>query len=120
MDKQTKISVDDIIYIEENCRSKPFSAKLFSIKDDEGKEYTLDDIGGYTDPYVEKHHDTDEIAANLSKSVKHITSWLSEINDAVELDLIREVAEQMDLPASKLKVIQAKIPNRNLLDTDEE
>lgn len=115
------MSIDDILYIESNAtRSRPFSSKLFAIKDKGGKEYALEDIGGFTDPYVKKHFDADEITANLSKSAKHIGAWLKEIEDPIELDAIRDIAEKMDLPGSKLKLIQAKIPNINLLEPDEE
>ena len=115
------LSVNDILYIESTAlRSKPFSSHVFSIKDSNNKELTLEDLGGFTDPYAKKHFDSDEIVANLEKSAKSISAWLKEIDDPIELDAIRNVAEQMDLPASKLKIIQAKIPNRNLLETDEE
>ena len=113
------MSVDDILYIESNCHAKPFSSRRLVIKDREGKEYTLEDLGGFTDPYVKQHFDADEIAANLSKSAKHITAWLSEIDDPVELDAIGEMAKKMDLPGSKLKIVQAKVPNKDLLEPDE-
>ena len=114
------MSIDDILYIESNCRAKPFSSKRLSIKTKDGKELTLEDIGGYTDPYAEKHFDADEIVANLNKSAKHIAAWLKEITDPVELDAIGEMAIKMDLSASKLKVIQAKVPNKDMLEPDEE
>ena len=115
------MSVDDILYIESNSsRAKPFSSKTFVIKTADNKDLTLEDLGGFTDPYVKKHFDADEIAANLSKSAKHIAAWLKEIDDPIELDAIKDMAEKMDLPGSKLKLIQAKIPNLNLLEPDEE
>lgn len=114
------MSVDDILYIESNCRAKPFSSKRFVIKDRNNKEYSLEELGGYTDPYVQKHFDADEIAANLNKSAKHIAAWLKDIEDPVELDAIGEIAKQMDLPGSKLKLIQAKVPNKDMLEPDEE
>ena len=114
------MSVDDILYIESNCKAKPFSSNRFVIKDKSGKQYSLEDIGGYTDPYTEKHYDADEIAANLNKSAKHIATWLKDITDPVELDAIGEMARKMDLPGSKLKIIQAKVPNKDMLEPDEE
>ena len=113
------MSVDDILYIESNCRAKPFSSKKLAIKDKDNKEYSLEDLGGYTDPYAKQHFDADTIAANLSKSAKHISAWLSEIDDPVELDAIAEIAKQMDLQGSKLKLVQAKVPNKDLLEPDE-
>ena len=115
------LSVNDILYIESTAlRAKPFSSKLFTIVDNNNKELSLEDIGGFTDPYANKHFDSDEIAANLNKSAKNIAAWLDGIDDPIELDAIREMATKMDLPGSKLKVIQAKIPNRDLLEPDEE
>ena len=114
------IPAEEIIFIESNAACKPFSSKMLLIKDSNNKEVSLEDIGGFTDPYAEKHFSPDEIAANLEKSAKYIANWLSEIEDPIELDAIREMANKMDLPASKLKVIQAKLPNRNMLEPDEE
>ena len=114
------VSVEDILFIESNAsRRKPFSSKVLTVKDSNEKEYSLEDIGGYTDPYTEKHYDADEIASQLSKSAKSISAWIKNIEDPIELDAIREMAEKMDLPGSKLKIIQAKIPNRNMLESDE-
>ena len=115
------LSVNDILYIESTAlRSKPFSAKILVAEDDNHKEMSLEDLGGYTDPYTEKHYDVDEITAQLEKSAKSIANWIKDIENPVELDAIRAIAEQMDLPGSKLKIIQAKVPNRNLLEPDEE
>jgi len=115
------ITANDILYIESTAlRIKPFSSKVFTIKDSNNNELTLEDIGGFTDPYAKKHFDSDEIMANLSKPAKHIAAWLKEIDDPIELDAIRDMAEKMDLPGSKLKIIQAKVPNRNLLEPEEE
>ena len=114
------LSVDDILYIESNCSAKPFSAKRLVIKDKNGKDYSLEDIGGYTDPYAKHHYDADEITANLSKNAKHIAAWLKDIDDPVQLDAIAVIANEMDLPASKLKLIQAKVPNKDMLEPDEE
>ena len=114
------ISVEDILYIESNATCKPFSSKMLMIKNTNDEELSLEDIGGATDPYVEKHFSPEEISANLEKSAKHIAAWLKDIEDPIELDAIREMAEKMDLPGSKLKVIQAKIPNRNMLESEGE
>ena len=114
------LSVNDILYIESTAlRSKPFSSKILVVKDNNNKEMSLEDLGGFTDPYAKKHFDADEIAANLEKSTKAVAAWLKTIDDPVELDAIRDMAEKMDLPGSKLKLIQAKVPNKNLLEPDE-
>ena len=114
------VSVEDILYIEDNSNCKPFSSKLLLVKNSNEEIFSLEDLGGYTNPYAETHFSAEEIAANLDKSAKAIANWLKDINDPIELDAIRAMADKMDLPASKLKVIQAKIPNRSVLESDEE
>lgn len=113
------LSVDDILYIESIARGrKPFSSgELVAVKD--GRDWTLEELGGYTDTYVEKHFNDEEIHNNLSKSAKAISAWLETINDPIELHAIKEVADAMDLPQSKVKILKTKMPNADFL-TDEE
>lgn len=113
------LSVDDILYIESIARGrKPFSSgELVPVLN--GKDLKLEDLGGYTDTYTEKHFGEEEIRANLNKSVKAIETWLADIEDPVELHAIKEVSDTMDLPKSKLRLIQAKIPNIDLLSEEE-
>lgn len=114
------LTVNDILYIESICaRKKFFSSGMLSVVDDNGKELTLEDLGGYTDTYAEKHFDEDEITAYLRKSAAKLGEWLDTIEDPSELHAIWEVAKGMDLPASKVKLIQAKIPEKDLLKEDE-
>ena len=113
------LSVDDVLYIESIARGrKPFSSgQLVAVVN--GKDVALEDLGGYTDTYAEKHFSETEIQENLSKSAKVIETWLASIEDPVELHAISECAKAMDLPRSKMKVVQAKIPNIDLLSADE-
>ena len=113
------LSVDDILYIESIARGrKPFSSgQLVPVVN--GKDLTLEELGGYTDTYAVKHFSEAEIQANLGKSAKAIEAWLAEIEDPVELHAIGQAAKSMDLPRSKMKVVQAKIPNIDLLSADE-
>ena len=84
--------------------------------DDTNKELTLEDIGGYTDTYSEKHFGEKEITSNLKKSAKQIETWIAEIDDPSELYAIHKIAKEMDLPSSKMKLIEAKIPDPDMFD----
>lgn len=115
------LSVDDILYIESiSGNFLPFSSRKLVAVSQDGKELTLEDIGGYTNTYAEQHASEDEIMANLKKPYKTVESWLNKITDPIELHAISEVAIKMDLPGSKLKLIQAKMPNVDLLSPIEE
>lgn len=112
------MSVNDILYLESIARGrkKPFSSKELVPVSDDGKDLTLEDLGGYTDTYSEKHFSEEEISANLKKSAKQIEAWLDGIEDLIELHTIRDVAEAMDLPNSKMKLVKAKLPEGNVFD----
>lgn len=115
------LSVDDILYIESIARGrKPFSSKELVPVDPSGKDLSLEDLGGYTDEYAEQHFSEEEIKTNLKKPFKAVENWLNKIEDPVELHAIAEVAVKMDLPGSKLKLVQAKMPNVDLLDNIEQ
>ena len=110
------LSVNDILYIESIAkRRRPFSSGELVPVSDDGKELTLEDLGGYTDTYAAKHFDKSEITANLKRSAKQIGAWLSGIEDPVELHAIKEVVDEMDLPLSKMKILQEKLPDVDLL-----
>jgi len=110
------MSVNDILYLETIARGKkkPFSSKELVVVSDDGKDLTLEDLGGYTDTYSEKHFSKEEISANLKKSAKQIEAWLEKIEDVIELNSILDVAKGMDLPTSKMKVIMAKLPEADV------
>jgi len=113
------LSVNDILYIESICNHvKFFSAHMLVAVDDNGKDLTLEEIGGFTDESTGKHHSVEEIEANLKKSLNAFKLWINDIDDPVELHEIWEVGKHMDLPASKLKILNAKLPNRDLLEEE--
>ena len=110
------MSVNDIMYLESIARGKkkPFSSKELVAVSDDGKDLTLEDLGGHTDTYSEKHFGKEEISANLKKSAKQIEAWLEKIEDVIELNSILDVAKEMDLSTSKMKVLLAKIPEADV------
>ena len=112
------LSVNDILYIESIASGKkPFSSRMLVPVSDDGKDMTLEQLGGYTDEYSEAHFSEEEIIANLKKPYKAVENWLNKISDPVELHSVLEAAKKMnDLPASKLKLLQTKFPNVDVLE----
>ncbi len=114
------LSVNDILFIESICTGKKFfSSGMLTIRDDSNKVLTLEEVGGYTDDYTEKHVSDEEISAMLKKPAKQIEAWLNNIDDPVELHAIGVCAKEMDLPSSKLKILKAKLPNTDFLEDAE-
>ena len=114
-----RLSVDDILHIEGTSKRKIFSAKMLVAVDDNNNDIDLETLGGYPDSYATPHLNDDEIEDKLSKSVKAMSAWLNTIEEPEELHAIFEVAKRMDLTASKLKVLQAKMPTKDMLEEDE-
>ena len=111
------LTVNDILYIESLCSNiKFFSSKRLVAVDDDGNELTLEQLGGYPDDTVPKHLDDEEITAMLKKPLKAMEAWLNDINDSEELHAIYMAAKELDLPASKLKLLKNKIPNKEWLE----
>ena len=110
------LTANDILYIESICRAnKFFSQKMLVAYDKDGNEINLDQLGLHVDEDVPVHLDDDSIEAKLKQSVKKIEEWIDTIEDPAELHGIYEVAKTMDLPASKLKVLNAKMPNKDFM-----
>lgn len=59
--------------------------------------------------------DDEDIRKKLSLSAKKLEEWLGTVEHPQTLDRIYDVAQEMNLPASKLKVLQAKMPNREFI-----
>ena len=107
----------DIEYVESICQGKKFfgSGMLVAV-DGNNKEIPLDRLNIVEAEEGEKSLTDEEITAALKKSVKAVEAWLNAIDDPVELHAIYKVASEMDLPASKLKILSAKMPNKDWLD----
>lgn len=113
------MTADDIAYVESICAVNKFFAKRMLIPyDSQGNEVSLEEMGMFVGDDVTPHLDDAVIEAALKQSAKKIEAWLANINDPAELDAIVSVAKTMDLPASKLKIITAKMPNNDILDND--
>lgn len=60
--------------------------------------------------------DEEDIRKKLSGTAKALGEWLDNIHEDYILDKIFDVAKEMNLPASKIKVLSAKMPNRDFLE----
>lgn len=113
----TMLSGDDIAYIEGMCTGKKFfSQKMLVPVDGAGDEVPLEKFLIFEDPNAPVHLSDDEITAALKGPIKKVDEWLKKIDDPEELHAIYKVAMTMDLPASKLKILNAKIPNKDWLE----
>ena len=73
---------------------------------------------GFIDDPEKPVLDDEEIRKNLSQRVSQVKAWLDSIEEAYRLDAICDVAAGMDLPASKLQLLQEKLPEREFLKTE--
>jgi len=119
-----RLSVDDILRIEGMCRKRRvFSAGMLVPMTDDGKELTLEEIGGYTDSYTQenqKHLSDEEILQYIKKPNKVFEAWVNKIEDLPELESVIALAKANDVSTSKMKILQARVPDRDLLDDSEE
>lgn len=109
----------DIMYIESICRKRRFFSSKMLVPVVDGKDIPLEDIGVYSDQDSNVHMNDEEIIAGLKKPLKQFEAWLEKIEDPEELHAIYLVGKGMDLPASKLKILKAKAPNKDWLNEDE-
>lgn len=62
--------------------------------------------------------DDEDIKKKLNGTAKTIEKWIGDIHEEYILDRIYDVAKDMNLNMSKIKVLQAKMPDKNFLDDD--
>lgn len=66
-----------------------------------------------TDPHFT---DEEEIKQYLSASAKKVEGWLKTIEEPYMLDRIFDVAKGMNLNVSKIKVLQARMPDKDFIN----
>lgn len=111
------LTSNDIAFVEGLCANKKFfSQKMLVPVDENGNEIELEKFLIYEDPDAVPHLNDNEIIAALKGPVKKVDEWLKKIDDPEELHAIYKVAMELDLPASKLKILNAKIPNKDWLE----
>ena len=104
------MTADDIDYL-------MASTTLFSSgelrPEEKGNEILLN--GGIDVNTNPNYADDDDIRKKLAQSAKKIEEWLGEINEGHVLEKVYDIAMEMNLPAAKLKVLQAKMPDREFI-----
>ena len=73
---------------------------------------------GFIQDEAEPVLDTEEIRKKLGMRPAQIKAWLDTIQEGYLLDAICDVAATMDLPASKLQLLQDRLPEREFLKTE--
>ena len=67
---------------------------------------------GFIESMDDPVFDEDEIRRHLNQRAQQMKTWLDSIEEGYLLDEICDVAMKMDLPASKLQILQERMPTR--------
>ena len=99
----TRMEIDYLTAI-----STVFEKNRLTIEDTDEAEQILQENGILTagNPYFDTD---DEIKKRLRASAANLEKWLSEIDDRVLLERIEGIAKEIDLAASKMKMIEARL-----------
>ena len=73
---------------------------------------------GFIDDPATPRMDAEEIKKKLGMRPAQIKSWLDTIQEGYLLGAICDVVATMDLPASKLQLLQDRLPEREFLKTE--
>ncbi len=102
-----KMTQDDIDYL--STISRVFSGGYLRVEAD-AEEEVLEQIGISKDDNPNFMTD-DEIKKKLAMGAPKVKAWLADIEDKLFLSRVGEIAKEMDIPASKMNVVAAKVPN---------
>lgn len=102
---------DDVSYLTSICTL--FQRGILRVEETAGEIMQSVGIDVSTDP---NFIDDEEIKKKLSSTAKKITEWLDTITEDYILDRVYDVAKEMNLSVSKIKVLQEKMPDRNFIE----
>lgn len=100
------VSEDDLYYVAATCDF--LQRGLLTVE--EKNAPVLEEVG-----VVPAAVTDEEITKILGTSAKKIGEWLTDIEDPIVLDRVYDIAKEMDLSAAKLKVLSAKMPDREFI-----
>lgn len=102
---------NDILYV--STTSTLFKRGLLRVEEE--AKPVLDELG-----IVEENNagfmSEEEMKKKLNMSAAKLASWMEEITDEVVLDRIAQLAKSMDLPTSKMRVVEEKVPKAFMVD----
>ena len=73
---------------------------------------------GFVDDAQAETLDADVIRKKLNQRAPQLRAWLDGVTEPYLLDAICDVAAEMDLPASKLQLLQERMPGREFLHAE--
>lgn len=73
---------------------------------------------GFIDDPATPTMDAEEIRKKLGMRPAQVKAWLDTVQEGYLLDAICDVAATMDLPASKLQLLQDRLPEREFLKAE--
>lgn len=73
---------------------------------------------GFVDDAQAETLDADVIRKKLNQRAPQLRAWLDGVAEPYLLDAICDVAAEMDLPASKLQLLQERMPGREFLHAE--
>lgn len=106
------------MYVETLCSygDKLFSTQKLKVVDRSGNVVNVENFGVAIAEETSVHNERDEIVKKLKSNINTFKKWINEINEPEELYDIYVIAKELDLNASKLKVLSDKLPEKNMLD----
>ncbi len=106
-----KMTEDDVSYI--TSISTLFQRGILRVEEASEDIVASAGIDAKTDP---NFIDDEDIRKKLNLSAKKIEEWLDTVTEEYVLDRIYDVAKDMNLNVSKIKVLQEKMPERNFME----
>lgn len=103
------MSADDIEFV--MSQSRLF--QLGYLREQEGSNIVAQ--SGYDTVNDPNFLDDDSIRKKLSQPAKRVKEWLETDMASHTLDRIYHIAMDMDLPMTKLRILDEKMPDRNIL-----
>lgn len=103
---------EDVEYLCSVCTL--FQSGELRISDDELEKEVLESVGISKEENA-NFADEEDIRKHLSATNKKVEEWLDGVTEEHMLDRIFDIAQDMNLSMSKVKLLKAKMPNKNFL-----